>query len=206
MGGVVSTRERRFELQTEARSNRSSVTVVPEGGRESIEAFNRFAQFKSCEEPKRRSFEIREFSKCVTAITCSSFRGQCSAKSGRQVGRMRYGNRVKLMGGEFAQENEVLTLDNTVPWQKFTETAETKSGPTRVPFLPSSHNARVTQDRLFWCYRAWPKQNWSPARTGRPPAKSICSSFSVSTCRPFSSSSVATTFRLAMSITSPLDG
>lgn len=52
---------------------------------------------------------------------------------------------------------------------------------------------KVTQHRLFWCYRAWPKQNWSPARTGRPSAKSICSSFSVSTCRPFSSSSVATT-------------
>jgi hypothetical protein len=28
-------------------------------------------------------------------------------------------------GREFTQENEALTPENTMPWQKFTETAET---------------------------------------------------------------------------------
>jgi hypothetical protein len=28
-------------------------------------------------------------------------------------------------GGEFAHENEVLRSENTIPWQKFLETAET---------------------------------------------------------------------------------
>jgi hypothetical protein len=31
---------------------------------------------------------------------------------------------VKLTGAEFAQENEPLTLENTIPWQKFAEIAE----------------------------------------------------------------------------------
>ena len=30
-----------------------------------------------------------------------------------------------LRWDEFAQENEALTPKNTIPWQKFTETAET---------------------------------------------------------------------------------
>jgi len=31
----------------------------------------------------------------------------------------------ELTRGEFVQENEVLRLENTIPWQKFAETTET---------------------------------------------------------------------------------
>ena len=59
---------------------------------------------------------------------------------------MHCGNRVKLMGGEFAQENEVLTLDNTVPWQKdYLKLLRLNLVRPVYLFFPSSHNARVTR-------------------------------------------------------------
>ena len=35
------------------------------------------------------------------------------------------GESSEACGGEFAQDNEALTPKNTIPWQKFTEAAET---------------------------------------------------------------------------------
>jgi len=45
---------------------------------------------------------------------------------GLEQARGTYGLREssEAYGGEFAQENEALTSKNTIPWQKFTETAE----------------------------------------------------------------------------------
>ena len=51
-----------------------------------------------------------------------------------------------------------------------------------------------------------PRPNWSPARIGRSPSKSISSIFSLWTARPCSSERVATTRRVAVSITSPVEG
>ena len=39
------------------------------------------------------------------------------------------GGTYALQGREFAPENEVLTLKNTIPWQRFAATAKTKPGP-----------------------------------------------------------------------------
>ena len=51
-----------------------------------------------------------------------------------------------------------------------------------------------------------PTPNWHPARTGLPSAKSISSIFSLWTAVPCSSVSEATIFRVATSMTSPVDG
>src|SRR5204863_5913725 len=54
------------------------------------------------------------------------------------------------------------------------------------------------------CERTRPNPNWSPARTGRFPRKSISSIFSLCTSTPFSSFKPATILRVAVSITSPV--
>jgi hypothetical protein len=71
------------------------------------------------------TFELREFSKCGTAVTRLGFEGDAPRSRTGRWGRMRCENRVKLTWLNFAQENEALTPKNTIPCQKFAETAET---------------------------------------------------------------------------------
>ena len=51
-----------------------------------------------------------------------------------------------------------------------------------------------------------PSPNWSPVRTGFPPANWISTIFSLSAMAPVSSFSVATILRVATSITWPVEG
>ncbi len=58
-------------------------------------------------------------------LTCAVFRGPFTAKSSRQVERMRCRESSEAHARELSPENEVLTLKKTIPWQRFAATAKT---------------------------------------------------------------------------------
>jgi hypothetical protein len=74
---------------------------------------------------KTWNFEIREFSECVRGRYYAGFSSAMRREVERAGGTDALRESSEAFLGEFAQENEVLTPENTMPWQKFAKTAET---------------------------------------------------------------------------------
>ena len=61
----------------------------------------------------------------MTTVTCAGFSRAMHREVEQASGMYTLGESSEACGGEFAQDNEALTPKNTIPWQKFTEAAET---------------------------------------------------------------------------------
>jgi hypothetical protein len=91
--------------------------------------FNRYApfqSFKSFEELKARKKQFERFGNSRNGYhRYPLWLSRGDAPPGR-AGRwdVRVAESSETYGGEFAQENEALTPENTIPWRKFAETVD----------------------------------------------------------------------------------
>jgi hypothetical protein len=60
----------------------------------------------------------------VTTVTRFGFRGAMHLQVEQADGTYALRESSEAYGGEFAQENEALTPENTIPWRKFAETVD----------------------------------------------------------------------------------
>jgi hypothetical protein len=97
---------------------------------QSFQPFNRYAQFKSFRERKRGTLKFGNSRRVdggrkPLRLAVEKVKSELGIKSCIGSGIYALRESSQAYGDEFAQESEALTPENTIPWQKFNETAAT---------------------------------------------------------------------------------